>query len=83
MQLFLCGQMANKVCAIVGEYYHDPEITVRALDRLPERERFEFIIHREQKRFPREVLERSDILLLARMGRLRPENSSPHTAANS
>jgi len=68
--------MASKVCAIVGDYYHDPEITVRALDRLPERERFEFVIHRGRKRFPREeVIEKSDILLLARMGRLRPEKS--------
>jgi type 1 glutamine amidotransferase len=67
--------MSNKVCAIVGDYYHDPEITVGALDRLPERERFDFVVHRERKRFPREVIENSDILLLARMGRLRPEKS--------
>lgn len=75
MQLLLCGQMANKVCAIVGDYYHDPEITVRALDRLPERERFEFAIHGERKGLPREAIEKSDILLLARMGRLRPGKS--------
>jgi type 1 glutamine amidotransferase len=67
--------MSNKVCAIVGDYYHDPEITVGALDRLPERERFDFVVHRERKRFPREVIENSDILLLARMGRLGPGKS--------
>jgi type 1 glutamine amidotransferase len=73
--LILYGQMANKVCAIVGDYYHDPETTVRALDRLPERERYEFVIHRERERFPKEAIEKSDILLLARMGRLKPEKS--------
>jgi type 1 glutamine amidotransferase len=73
--LLLCGQMSNKVCAIVGDHYHDPEITVRALDRLPKRKRFDFVIHRERRRFPREAIENSAILLLARMGRLRPGKS--------
>jgi type 1 glutamine amidotransferase len=67
--------MAYRVYAILGDYYHDPEIAVGALDRLPERERFEFVIHRKPKGFPRDDVEKSDILILARMGRLKPEKS--------
>jgi len=71
----LCDIDRLQTSLMVGDYYHDPETTVRALDRPPVRERFEFIVHRGRKHFPREAIEKSDILLLARMGRLRPEKS--------
>jgi hypothetical protein len=67
--------MAEKICTIVGDYFHDPEITVKALDCLPDRKRYELFVYRESEGFPAQAVERSDILLLSRMGRLGPEDS--------
>lgn len=65
----------KKICAIIGDFYHNSEILGKALDHLPNRKHYELFLHSEQEGFPRQAVERADILILSRMDRLKPEES--------
>ena len=72
----------KKICAIIGDFYHNPETLAKAIKNLPDRKRWELFLHKEEG-FPRRALERMDLLILARMGRLRPEESDDRWCSES
>jgi len=65
----------KNVCAIIGDFYHNPETLAKALENLPDRNHYELVLHSVGEGFPRRALEQADLLVLARMGRSRPEAS--------
>jgi hypothetical protein len=66
---------AKKALAVIGDFYHSAEIMRNALESLSGRIPCELRFYSEPQGLPRQALENADLLLLARMGRLRPEES--------
>ncbi len=65
----------KKVFAVIGDFYHSAEIMRKALEPLAGHIPCELRFHSEPQGLSRQALESADAFILARMGRLKPEES--------